>query len=113
MGDAGTTRAERATQNQALFREVNERLQELATAFRDVAQTARFACECADVTCIEQMSLTVDEYEELRSHPNRFAVLPGHVVADVERVVSENDRYMVVEKLGKGAEIAVGSDPRA
>ena len=104
---------ERAARNQALFREVNERLEKLAKAFQDVAQPARFACECANVACVEQMALTIDEYEALRAHPNRFAVLPRHVLPDVERVVAENERYVVVEKLGKAAEIAIEADPRA
>jgi hypothetical protein len=40
-----------------------------------------------------------DEYEAIRSDEMRFAVLVGHVMPEVERVVSEHDgRYVVVEK---------------
>ena len=43
------------------------------------------------------MELTTGEYGELRSHPNRFAVLPGHVLEKVEHVVDTQDGYVVVE----------------
>jgi hypothetical protein len=35
------------------------------------------------------------------------------VYADVERVVSENGGFVIVEKLGEAAAIAVSHDPRA
>jgi hypothetical protein len=98
---------------QALFREVNERLEELATTFQDVAgSTTVFACECADLMCVEQIDLTVGEYEAVRSHPNQFFVLPGHVDAEVENVVRENERFVVVAKIGAGAATAEATHPR-
>jgi hypothetical protein len=109
----GVTRIVRAASNQALFRAVNERLEDLAHAFEDVAGPGTaFACECADLHCIDQISMSVDEYEAVRRNPNNFVVLPGHVYPEVEEVVSENDRYVVVAKIGEGAEIAVALDPR-
>jgi hypothetical protein len=77
-----------------------------------LAVETSWVCECADTDCTEPMDLTVAEYESLRAHPNRFAVLPGHVYPQVERVVEENERYVVVEKLGAGATFAVEHDPR-
>ncbi len=111
--EGSAERKVRAAQNQALFREVNERLERLASAFHEAAHTPGFACECADIACTDQLALTIDEYEALRTHGNRFAVLPGHVLADVERVVSENDRFALVEKLDEGARIALETNPRA
>ena len=103
----------RAARNQSLYRAVNERVEELNERF-DAALTAEatWMCECADPECSEPMSLTLGEYEELRSHPNRFAVLPGHVLETVERVVDAHDGYVVVEKLGPAAVIAAELDPR-
>ncbi len=103
----------RAAQNQSLFREVNERLKGLADAFQFIAETTSFTCECADSSCTQQMSLSLGEYEQLRAGPNRFAVLPGHVYPDVERVVTDKERFVIVEKIGKGTEIAVEFDPRS
>jgi len=102
----GADRTERAARNQTLFREVNERLKGLAEAFQHVSDTSSFACECADLGCTAMMDLRLSEYEAVRSHPNQFAVLPGHVYPDVEVVVAEHDRYVIVSKLGVGAEIA-------
>lgn len=106
-------RTKRAGRNQTLFREVNERLEGLAKAFQHVTETSSFSCECADLGCIARMDLRLSEYEAVRSHPNQFAVLPGHVYPDVEKVVAENDRYVIVSKLGVGAEIAGKTYPRA
>ena len=102
----------RAAQNEALFRSVNERLEALAETFQFIAETTSFICECSDTSCTEQMSLTVAEYEALRARPNQFAVRPGHVFPDMERVVTQNEEFVVVEKVGKGAEVAEDSDPR-
>jgi hypothetical protein len=68
-GQQGSDRAERAARNQALFREVNERLEELARTFADVAGTAVFTCECFDLSCVEQIDIPLAEYEAIRSHP--------------------------------------------
>jgi hypothetical protein len=106
-------RTARAARNQTLFREINERLEGLAEVFQHVTETSTFACECADLGCIAMMDLRLSEYEAVRRHPNQFAVLPGHVYLDVEEVVAENDRYVIVSKLGVGAEIAETTDPRA
>ena len=103
----------RAAKNQSLFREVNERLQALADTFEWISETASFTCECADTSCVEQMQLTASEYEEVRSKPNRFAVLPGHVYSDVEQTVYENPRYAIVEKIGAAAKVAQAHDPRS
>jgi hypothetical protein len=109
----GTTRIARAANNQALFRAVNEHLEDLAHSFEQIAGPGTaFACECASLECIDRISMSVDEYEALRRHRNGFAVLPGHVVPEVEEVVSENERYVVVAKIGEGAEIAAATSPR-
>jgi hypothetical protein len=71
-----------------------------------------FICECTLDGCVERISLTLEEYESVRRGANRFFVLPGHVVSEVEDVVESNDRYAVVSKLGKGASIARQLDPR-
>jgi hypothetical protein len=58
------------------------------------------------------MELPLGEYEELRSYPGRFAVLPGHVVEGVERVVDTHGDYVVVEKVGPAGHVAAELDPR-
>src|SRR5687767_9684937 len=104
----------RAAENQSLFREVNERLQELNDTFTAFTPYGDCACECADTACMERLPMTLAEYEQLRATPTHFAVMPDdrHVFFDVERVVERNERYWVVEKLGAAAKITVERDPR-
>jgi hypothetical protein len=99
---------QRAAKNQSLFREVNERIEDLASP----ASFSDFICECMDQGCDEQVPMTLEEYEHIRAHPNRFFVLPGHEVAIVEETVEVTDRFVVVSKLGSGASMAMQLDPR-
>jgi hypothetical protein len=49
----------------------------------------------------------------VRADPLQFAVTRDHVMADVERVVAETDRYAVVAKReGTPAAVAIEEDPR-
>jgi uncharacterized protein len=113
MDDDTAERQARAARNQLLFRAVNDRLKGLAEAFQFIAEHTTFTCECADKTCVEPMLMSIDEYETLRGHRNRFAVLPGHADPDVEDVVDTTERYVVVEKSGAGARIAEQNDARS
>jgi hypothetical protein len=109
--EQGSDRLERAARNQALFRELNERLQGVADAF-DGTRTV-FVCECADPGCTEQVEVPTAEYEAIRSDGNSFLVARGHVFPDVERVERETPNYTVVAKIGEGGRIAEAADPRA
>lgn len=108
--DLRDARQKRAARNQSLFRDVNERLEE---AMQELPIGQDLLCECADRECNEMLSLSVGEYELVRSVPTHFAIAPGHELAEVERVVTRADgRYTVVEKIEKAAEIARLLDPR-
>jgi len=64
-------------------------------------------CECGDRDCGERISLTLAEYQELRSDPLHFAVLPGHEIPQVEDVVDKRRYWLVVRKhQGEAAAIA-------
>jgi len=103
-----------AGETQALFRDVNERINAARQARSVWVKTTEWVCECADETCAERIEMTAEEYEELRSDPTHFAVAPArsHVVPEAERVVSKNDRYWVVEKIAEAAEVAEELDIR-
>jgi hypothetical protein len=107
-----TTRAERQGRNESLFREVNERIAELNQTF-EVEGRSEFLCECGRKECKEPISISIDEYENVRNVATRFFVLPGHEDESVERIVERNDRYLVVEKIGDAAEEADDRDPRS
>jgi hypothetical protein len=99
--------------NEAVFREVNERIEQLADSFDLGDQPLDLVCECADASCVQRISLPRSGYERLRRDPRFFVVYPGHVDESVERVVDERRSYVVVEKQeGEPAQVAERTDPR-
>jgi hypothetical protein len=102
-------RSAKGAHNQALMREVNERIEQIA----EDAAHPEFLCECADPDCVETLSLSIAEYEAVRSSPLHFPIKPSHDYTEFERVIEENERYVVVEKFGKAGEIAARLDPRS
>ncbi|HXV58085.1 MAG TPA: hypothetical protein VD704_09475 [Gaiellaceae bacterium] len=103
-------RTEQIVRNEALFREVNERVRDVSAG--RATPTTEFLCECGDSECAERIALHDEEYEGVRSDPLLFAVVPGHEIPDVEDVVAADERYLVVRKReGEGA-IARLTDPR-
>jgi len=115
MSRPDATQAERevrAARNQAMFRAINEQMTRLNEAFEMLTGTYVIACECADTHCIETLEIATEQYEAVRKEPNRFAVLPGHIYPDVEAVVEETERYVVVEKFASTEQAAEILDPR-
>lgn len=109
--DRNERRKDRLARNETLFREVNERVEEINVgAGLDFIE---FLCECGDADCTEAVSLTQSEYEQIRADPLLFVVLPGHAVPEVENIVSGSDRFQVVRKQQEEAHIARATDPRS
>lgn len=98
----------RAAQNQSLFREVNNHLVELNESWEPLTESSIFVCECARMDCVEEIEMSLPEYERVRGNPRRFIVAPSddHVLPDVERVVESNASYFVVEKIETAARVA-------
>ena len=108
-----TSFEERAAQNEALFRSVNEEIEKLGQVEQKAGRFTAFVCECSDGTCAQQIQLTIPEYEEVRSEGRWFAVVPGHVTEEIEHVVRATDRYVIVEKdTPVATKIVEISDPR-
>jgi hypothetical protein len=105
--------AEASAVHQALRREVNEQISDVNGRLH-LADTATMGvmCECVHPDCTGQMDVPVAVYEQVRRFPTRFFVKAGHEVSENERVVSEGEGYVVVEKFGDGGWYAVVSDPR-
>jgi hypothetical protein len=106
------TMAERVAKNDAAFRQANERIQRAARDFG--IEHVPFICECADPSCTEVVRLSLDEYERVRADSRLFLNAVGHEASahGYARVVSGDDRYVVVEKVGEAGEIAEQLDPR-
>jgi hypothetical protein len=106
-------REERVARNETLFREVNERIKQVNVSLA-TAETTDFLCECGDESCTQPISLTLAEYESVRADGTHFAVVAGHTLPDVERVIASNRRYAVVAKTDPDAvRIVEAEDPRS
>ena len=106
-----SSQAERAARNEALFRDINEQISEVSRT-----QQGRWfdaLCECSDASCVTTIPVTAEEYASVRARGERFALRAGHEVPEIERVVERGERFIVVEKIGEGAEIAKELDPRS
>ena len=112
-------RISRLAKNEALFREVNERVAEITQEFAAVSPEPDVVdgliCECSDPLCLERVGpLTIPEYERVRRDARRFIIAAGHQAPDVERVVEKQKTYWLVEKNeGVPSDVARERDPRS
>ena len=102
---------EQAAKNEAAFRKVNERIEEKADELELGEVPTPFLCECEDERCTQVVLLRRTEYEEVRAHPRRFVVSPGHEDGD-SRLIQDGD-FAVIEKQGKEGELVEQQDPRS
>jgi hypothetical protein len=106
------SREERVARNETTTRKINEQIAQAQQATPDQGKI-RVLCECGHLECDRLIAITLAEYEGVRADTTQFAVVRGHVMPEVERVVAETDRYTVVAKReGTPAEIAIEEDPR-
>lgn len=94
---------EQKARNEILFREVNERIEELS----EEGSMLIVVCECDQTDCAAQIELTRAEYNTVRANPAGFVILPGHEDTQIERVVERHPGFVVAEKQGEAAEIAI------
>src|SRR3954454_18225595 len=94
--------AQRAAENENVFRRINERVERLADGRDDLTSV----CECSDAACSERLPVPRTDYERVRAHPERFFVAPGHDAARIESVVEEGDGWVVVAKRGEAGQLA-------
>src|SRR3954452_14757432 len=91
-------RARLVGHNEALYRHVNERIDDLNDALGAVDDELVIICECGDLKCAEQITVARDVYESTRANPSLFVLRPGHQAEDVEFLVERAQGYVVVEK---------------
>jgi hypothetical protein len=104
---------ERAARNEALFREVNERVEDREDS-RQRGGTAEFVCECADDACTERITVPLATYERARSDPYLFLLASGHERPGLDRVVEQREGFVIVRKdTPTAARIAEQTDPRS
>jgi hypothetical protein len=100
---------QRAAAAEVNGRRVNEAIERGAQA----SGTAVFVCECGHLGCTETVELSISEYEDVRTGFERFLVVQGHEIADIEDVVERHETYLVVAKRDDAAvKLAYATDDR-
>jgi hypothetical protein len=99
----------RFARNEAIFREVNERIEELTPS----DESLEILCECGNPDCREPLRVSVADYERVRQEPTNFLVAPGHAIPAIEEVVDGAQGFEVVRKLAEEGELARKTDPRS
>jgi len=90
---------------QALLRELNNQLRERRYGEREF----EVYCECGRTSCRDTVLVTVDLYETLRRFPTHFLMKHSHAGRD-ERVATSHDGFLIIEKYGPDAIVAVRLD---
>jgi hypothetical protein len=105
----------RKAANEAVFREVNERIEALQRGFAVTQkQPLHIVCECDRLDCTSRITVSVERYEGVRAHSDEFFVIEGHEDSSVEEVVDTGPEYLIVRKKpGEPREIAESTDPRS
>lgn len=109
-------REERLVENEAMFRSINERIEEIAQAQAEGPTDGHiyeFLCECSNADCTLRLPLSATAYELVRRDPTQFVVAPGHDLPEIEVVVFRTRDYQVVRKQGEAADVAAEEDPRS
>jgi hypothetical protein len=91
-------------------RQVNEAIERGTNA----AGAAVFVCECGNLGCNATVKLTIVAYEQVRSGFDRFLVVPGHELPDIETIVERHEDHLVVAKQdGPAVAMAALTDARS
>jgi hypothetical protein len=108
----GEASERRKAENEAIFRDANERLKDVRDRLAAVAGRTPFFCECEDPVCREVVQLSHEEYEAVRVSAETFLIVRGHPTTG-SVVVEEHDDYVVVAKTGDARRVAEQTDPRS
>ena len=87
-------REARFAKNQDIFREINERIVELAETWG--GQEIGIVCECATMGCAEQIQVPLAVYHRVRKCPDWFLIKPGHLARD-EQMIERHLGYEIIK----------------
>ena len=105
-------REKRMAENEAVFREVNEKVDSIAHRLGPNVPY-EYLCECANADCTFRISLGPEDYADVRSDPKQFVVLPLHYTPEVEDLVRQEETFWIVRKTGEAGELVADLDPRS
>jgi hypothetical protein len=92
-------RTRRVAENEALFRQVNERV----VGDRRPAESFEILCECGNAECMEHIDVTTEVYMRARGQRTDFVLKAGHAQPDLETVIEEHEQFVLVRKVGEAA----------
>ena len=85
-----------------VFRNANDRIADMAAEL-EWRDPLPFLCECSDKRCFAQLQITLEQYDSLRAHSERYLMKPGHQLSGGV-ILEQTDRVTVAEKLYAGHE---------
>ncbi|HSH18690.1 MAG TPA: hypothetical protein VK978_04890 [Candidatus Saccharimonadales bacterium] len=116
-----TLSARRMAENEVVFRQYNEGVQQGFDEIRQLAEESGqtylvqaddtplyFYCECSDENCQKRIKLKPSKYTEIHKRRNRFVIICGHETKLIEHVVGKHGGFCIVEKFQTPSEYAGG-----
>jgi hypothetical protein len=101
----------RMAENDVVFRQLNEKIQ---AGFDEIKRLAKedgqetmfehddtplnFYCECSDENCRKRVLLKPSLYSKIHQHKNRFVLICGHETKSIEKIISKEPSFCIVEK---------------
>jgi hypothetical protein len=80
----------------SLFREVNERICGVASAFTVLSDRYDLFCECGRADCVERLVVPAEIYARARDDGRIYLVRPGHEFSQEDQVLDHRRAYSVV-----------------
>lgn len=93
----------RLRENEDLMESLNRRIDERTAQIReedglDTDAPVGFFCECSDLDCRQRIAIEPDDYRAIHRDTEQFVLVPGHEIPEIERVVDQQDGYLIVRK---------------
>jgi hypothetical protein len=101
----------RLAENEVFFRQQNRaiergfaKLNKLAKEenhvelINDDDMLLQFYCECSNEICRQRISLRRSQYDQVHKADDKFVVICGHEIPDVEQIIMKTDDYCVIQK---------------
>jgi hypothetical protein len=87
----------RDAEQQCLARDANEAVELVNVALTHGAPRGSLRCECGDPACGGRLTVTHGEYEAVRGYGSRFVISLDHENPENACVLSENERFAVID----------------
>jgi hypothetical protein len=108
-----TSWRQQESEKQLRARDANESTAQTFAATPVGHNVDSFMCECGDRCCTRVIGLTLEEYASVRAYATHFAISRDHENPESERVITESERFTVIETVSPEAtKLARRSDPR-